>query len=124
MTQYMKAPFEPIEVSDLESAFPANVEHLMPALTDIPEEFRERSSNWLQLVNRWFEIGLPATVQFAPNEPFSAEKAYRHLDCILRSFQPKHEHKMAAMAYLSSLWFHGVRVGPGGELLAGEDWTP
>jgi hypothetical protein len=33
------------------------------------------------------------------------ELAIRHLQVIQASFEPKHEHKEAAVAYLASLWF-------------------
>lgn len=38
------------------------------------------------------------------------EQAYRVLGATLRSFAPKHEHKMAAVAYMMSCWFTSVKI--------------
>lgn len=53
--------------------------------------------------------GLSEDVEFSPREGIDAEQAYRVLGATLRSFAPKHEHKMAAVAYMMSCWFTAVK---------------
>lgn len=105
-TQWLEAPYEPVAVSDLLLAFPAAVEHLMPAPEDIPEV----DDKWTRVVRTWFYKGLSADAKFYMRDGIDGEKAFRHLSAILRSFQPKHEHKEAAMAYLLSLWCEEVEL--------------
>lgn len=97
---------EPKEIDDATFAFPASVRDLMPAYDEIPDDFKyERggSSPWVRWQKRWFYDGLYAIP--VPKPGIDANKAMRHLSVIQRSFQPKHEHKSAAVAYLASLWF-------------------
>jgi len=93
----------PLEVSDLEMAFPAQIrDRLMPPYESIPEEFRRGDGYWMRWQNRWFCSGLPSWPK--GKEGIDAQLAFRHLHCIQSSYEPKHEHKMAAVAYLASLW--------------------
>ena len=39
------------------------------------------------------------------NEYIDPEAVNRHTRACLRSFEPRHEHKIAGVAYLLSLWF-------------------
>jgi len=107
---------KPIPVSQVDLAFPAHAHRLMPPMEAIPEEFRHdgaRSSpvaeKWLGFQRQWFYKGLEG-VKFARKEGIDAETAFRHLQCIQGSFQPKHEHKVAAVAYLASLWFEDYEL--------------
>ncbi len=104
---------KPHEVTDLTLAFPAYVVgELMPDYEDIPKEFRERShtrfNKWLDFQSRWFRQDLPSTTQVFLKEGIDGEKAFRHLRAIQGSYEPKHEHKQAAVAYLASLWFEDI----------------
>lgn len=103
----MTAISEPTPITDVELAFPARVKHLMPPMLQIPAEFRNGRSPWCRLASDWFAHGLrdPA---FHMTPGIDGNNATRQLSAILRSFEPKHEHKEAAVAYLASLWF--VRV--------------
>ncbi len=95
---------EPVVVEDVLIAFPASVKHLMPEHDSIPEEFKNSYGNkWVQLQRDWFYNGLNG--KFVPKEGIDLNLALRHLSCIQGSFEPKHEHKEAAVAYLMSLWF-------------------
>lgn len=107
----------PVQVSDVEMAFPAKVRHLMPAMKDIPDEFRRlgfsmggepspQKFNWI--AQTWFSKGLPETTEFHLRPGIDGEKAIRHLHCILGSFQPKHEHKIAAVGFLLSEWCEDI----------------
>lgn len=94
---------KPSEVSDLDMAFPASVVKLMPAYDQIPEEFKRARNAWAQWQEDWFFGGLKKFP--APRDGIDRSAALRHLSCIQRSFEPKHEHKAAAVAYLASKWF-------------------
>ena len=100
------AKFMPVELSDLDLAFPAKVSQLMPKYTDIPKEFTDfnRHNKWQQMVSDWFFCGLK-DLKLAPKAGIDSKKAIRHISAIMGSFEPKHEHKEAACAYLLSLWF-------------------
>lgn len=97
---------QPQEVSDLDIAFPASVSHLMPKYEDIPKEFQgfRPNSTWGGLFNNWFYRGL-SNLSLQPKPGIDIVKALRHIRCIMRSFEPKHEHKESAVAYLLSCWF-------------------
>ena len=74
----------------------------MPRYEDIPAEFKSDTNPWVEWQSQWFYAGLPAFPQ--AREGINRNDAQRHLGAIQRSFEPKHEHKMAAVAYLASLW--------------------
>lgn len=95
---------QPIDVADLDLAFPAQVKHLMPPYEEIPEQFRGGQSPWTRVVQTWFYKGLSAA-KLHTKPGVDGAKALRHLSCIINSFEPKHEHKMAAVAFLMSQWF-------------------
>lgn len=95
---------QPQDVSDVEIAFPASVRHLMPDYADIPKAFKDHHNPYVKTVSNWFFNGLPKGT-ITPKAGVDGSKALRHLKCILGSFEPKHEHKEAAVAYLMSLWF-------------------
>lgn len=103
MTDYS----QPHEVSDLMMAFPANLGELLPPMSVIPDDYPDKDT-WLRFQYDWFHDGLPATVEFYPKRGVDPEKGYRHLRTIQGSFEPKHQHKEAAVAWLASLWFDKV----------------
>jgi hypothetical protein len=98
------------EISDVEMAFPANVLDWIPSRDEIPDEFKfiRGKSEWTDIVSAWFFQGLSDKVEFYPAEGVDPEKALRAIKALLGSFQPKHEHKEEAAAYLLSLWFTKV----------------
>lgn len=74
---------------------------LLPPMSEIPEEFRERRSEWCAVAMRLFFSG----GRFPQVKPgVDAAKARRHLMAVLGSFEPKHEHKEAAAGWLMSMW--------------------
>lgn len=103
---------EPMEVDPVFAAFPASVRHMMPDYKDIPEEFKRGRTKWNELVSTWFFRGLK-NAQYKPKEGIDQKKALRHLKCIMGSWEPKHEHKEAAVAYLLSQWFEDITYEPG-----------
>jgi hypothetical protein len=98
----------PQVISDALYAYPATVKHLMPPYEEIPEEFHYISNKWVRIQQRWFFDGLPEKTYFKMKEGIEGDLALRHLSAIQRSFEPKHEHKEAAVAYLMSLWMDDV----------------
>lgn len=100
----------PIEVSDVDMVFGGagrTFEKLMPDWHDIPEEIRDHwhwNQGWTGLAHTWFSSGIDVS-GLKPKEGIDKDMALRHIGTIMRSFRPKHEHKIAAAAYLFSLWF-------------------
>lgn len=94
---------KPKEVDDVELAFPASViGTLMPYEEEIPDEFEKDKNPWNHYVSMLFFKGgnLPE-----PKPGVDKKKAARHLKACLSSFEPKHEHKIAACAWLASMWY-------------------
>jgi hypothetical protein len=90
------------EISDVDLVFPTKVMHLMPPMEQIPKG--TPGSPWNQLFNDWFFNGL-TSLELTPKDGVDKVKALRHIRCIMGSFEPKHEHKEAAVAFLLSEWF-------------------
>lgn len=95
---------KPKQISDVELAFPAHViGTLLPTWDAIPVEFRERRSPWYRVVEDIFGGRFEGDVETV--DGIDAKLAGRHLRACLSSYEPKHEHKIAGVAYLMSLWF-------------------
>ena len=95
----------PSPVTDIELVFPAHhvVDRLLPPFGEIPEEFVKESNKWCHLASGWFFSGLR---HFPPVNPgLDLNEVTRHLSAVMSSFAPKHEHTIAGVAYLMSLWF-------------------
>ena len=99
---------QPHELDQSKSVF-----EFCPPMTEIPDEFTDGSSSllhrskWERAASQWFYEGIKKTA-FTAKEGIDAEKAFKHLGFVLGSWNLKHEHKMAAVAYLMSLWFDDV----------------
>lgn len=104
-------PFLPKEVDAPTAAFPGSViGTYLPEEKDIPEEFKPHgATDWNDLFSTWFFTGLPQDTIFVAKEGIDKDKALRHINTCMRSFQPRQEHKEAGVAYLFSLWFEEVR---------------
>lgn len=101
---------EPQEVRDVDLAFGGDIKVLLPPYEEIPDEFKHGNTEWNRVVAQWFFDGLSGDTEFYAKEGIDSKKALRHIGAILRSFQPKHEHKEAGCAYLLSLWFEKINV--------------
>ena len=102
---------KPQPVTDLQIAFPANLRELMPAMDEIPSEFRRHNGTpWNRWQAQWFFRGLERFPD--AKDGVDREQALRHLQAIQGSFEPKHEHKEAAVAYLASLWLQSPSEDP------------
>jgi hypothetical protein len=86
---------------------PKSVKEWMPKYEDIPDEFKRGHNKWCQLVSDAFFCGIK-DIKFKPKEGVDEKKAWRHFRTILGSWEPKHEHKEAACAYLLSQWFDDI----------------
>lgn len=112
----LPAPYDPVPVDKVRIAFPAGVvADLMPAEDEIPPEFWNRNAwtgepatAWVSIADSWFHSGLPATVEFHMKDGIDGQTAFDHLRCVMGSFEPKHQHKIAAAAFLLSTWCHKV----------------
>lgn len=94
---------QPTEVSGVLLAFPGRLGELIPPMDIIPQEFKIGGNLWREWQSDWFFHGLKTMPKAKPG--IDATTAIRHLACIQESFEPKHEHKQAAVAWLASLWF-------------------
>lgn len=112
MTDWTK----PKEVDDVHLAFPVNIDEWLPSWDEIPEDFREGLSDqahkWRKFQGDWFFGGL-MDVEVDLKEGIDEKTAWRHLGTIQGSYDPKHEHKVAAVAWLASLWFNDIRYKKG-----------
>ncbi len=96
---------QPQQVDPVDARMGASTTHeLIPAWEDIPEAFKDDGHPWVSLMHRWFAVGIPGSVMNA-REGIIRRAALAHLSAVMRSFAPRHEHKIAGCAYLCSLWF-------------------
>ncbi|MDD4865702.1 MAG: hypothetical protein PHQ28_00795 [Mycobacterium sp.] len=95
---------QPRQVDDVLLAFPATLGDLLPPEELIPADYSNRRA-WLRFQHDWFVGALPADCEMHAADGIDAEVAGRHLSAIQRSFESKHQHKAAAVAWLASRWF-------------------
>lgn len=100
----------PKHVDDASLSFGGDMKKLLPQMADIPDEFRRNSNIWVQFQQDWFYKGL-AGASYVMKPGIPQQDAIRHLAAIQSSFEPKHEHKEAGVAYLASLWFEKITAG-------------
>lgn len=98
---------KPHVVDDVTLAFPAEIQHLLPTREQIPPQFWRGHTPWNKLFSDWFYGGITITA-LMPKPEIDTQVAMRHLRAIIGSYQPQHEHKEAAVAYLLSEWFYSV----------------
>lgn len=91
----------PQVTTGLDMAFGGDMQKLLPPIKDIPAKLPEK---WLKFQHDWFFKGVNP-VGLKPCEGVDRSAAIRHLRAIQMSWEPKHEHKEAAVAYLASRWF-------------------
>ena len=89
----------------IDAEMPRRTVECMPTYADIPEDFTSGLHPWSRWQAKWFFEGLDDMP--TPKDGIDGQAAMRHLNYIQRSWDTKHEHKAAAVAYLASLWFRG-----------------
>ena len=89
------------EITDADLVFPARAKEWMPPTDQIPNDI---DHTWHQLAQHLFSKG-GQDIGLVPKEDVDPEKAYRVIAATLGTFACKHEHKMAAVAYMLSEWF-------------------
>ncbi|KAG1454112.1 hypothetical protein G6F57_015579 [Rhizopus arrhizus] len=90
------------ELSDVDMAF--GTTQGLPAYDRIPVEFRDSRTQWNNLVSKIFFTGVKG-LQFTAHPGVDGNAAYKHVRALLASWEPKHEHKEAGVAYLMSQYF-------------------
>lgn len=96
----------PKQLSEVEIVFPTNVTDLMPGHDEIPRDFFFGKNPYNEFISTWFYLGFNKNKQgIRPREGIDHQAAFGHIAAILRSFEPGHNYKIAAAAYLMSQWF-------------------
>ena len=112
MTATRFAKPKPIDNLTLAFCAAGNLDELLPPMSEIPDEFKHDANYFCRLQSRWFFEGISAS-EFHPKPGIDLNAAIRHLSAIQGSFEPKHEHKKAGVAYLMSLWFDEPKTPKG-----------
>jgi hypothetical protein len=90
-----------------------NVKH-MPRYETLPPDFKRHNGNdYVKAVSSWFFSGAKNSpngiiiddMKFTAKPGVDAGKALAAIRAVLGSFEPKHEHKEAACAFMLSEWF-------------------
>jgi len=103
---------KPHKVTGLDLAFGGDMAKLLPKYDDIPEDFRRGRGDarkWIEFQQEWFFRGIKGA-EFTPKAGIDKAEALAHLKAIQGSWEPKHEHKKAAVAWLASLWFDDIKL--------------
>ena len=93
----------PVPVSRADIAFGGKAMEILPRYGEIPEEFKRGGNPWVKWQQEWFFSGMKCYP--VPKDGIDLNLAMANLRCVNCSFEPKHEHKQAGVAYLASLWF-------------------
>lgn len=106
----LKPPYDPVALEDVDVVFPSRALDWMPPMSEIPADF-ERDSPWHKLLSAIMFDGVRGSdLGFDLKPGIDGETSTRHLFAIVGSYAPKHEHKMAAFAFLCDLWFHAIQT--------------
>lgn len=98
---------EPMVVDHMALAFGVSdkeLARLLPPMAALPKAFQRGRDPWCAVTHRWFFRGLPKDALRA-KPGIDEVKALEHCAAVLQSFAPKHEHKVAGVAWLLSQWF-------------------
>lgn len=95
---------QPPKVSDVDIAF-GGCDH-MPDVKTLPEDYRnERAHACTVAQDLFFKGGKMADYGYTCREGVDQNDAIRAIRAVLGSFQPKHEHKIAAVGWMIDQWF-------------------
>ena len=115
---YQLSPVVPVEVSDVEIAFPANVKHLMPTAAEVEKVPKDLGRKCERFAADWFHLGLDEKSSFDLQGDFDPKTVLRHIQCCLGTFESKHEDKMVGVATLVANFFARIHYRPKGA----KDW--
>lgn len=93
------------EVDQATYAFPASViGHWLPLERDIPKDFPQKN-DWDALFSKLFfgPFDQDLILMVKPDVP--AQKAWRIINAVMRSYEPRHKHKALGVAYMLSEFF-------------------
>jgi hypothetical protein len=94
------------ETTMVDVAFGARALAFMPTMSEIPDDFKVGKTDFYRFFYDLFYEGDKITnLEMIPREGVDPAKAFQALRVIAGSFEPKHEHKEAAFAYLAHEWF-------------------
>ena len=102
--------FKPMPVNMIDVAFGGHAMEILPPWEQIPDEFKHGYTKWNKIASRWYFRGLPKGTEFKCKPGIDKTPALANIQCALSSFEPKHEHKEAGVAYLMSLWFDDIVI--------------
>lgn len=88
-------------VTDLDLAF--GTTRLLPALVDIPEDFKGATNIYRTLARQLFYGDPLPDVEIELKDGYSPEILNKCITAHLASFAPEQEHKIAGVAYMISL---------------------
>lgn len=100
------------ELDRVDVAF-GNIKH-MPKYETLPADFKRHNGNdYVKAVSSWFFSGAKPTpdgliidgMKFSAKPGVDRMKALAAIKAVLGSYEPKHEHKEAACAFMLSEWF-------------------
>lgn len=86
------------------SNYNLNAHYLMPRREDIPTYYPD-IRRFEKLQSEWFYSGIKKEDLGSAKIGINQNLALNHLNLIQRSFDPSHEHKSEAVAWLMSKWF-------------------
>jgi hypothetical protein len=103
---------QPTDVPAVALAFGGDMSILMPDYATVPEDFKRwrgqgAAAPWCEFVTDWFFKGVQLA-RLTPRTDVDPKTAINHAKAIMASWEPKHEHKEAAVAWLLSRWFEAV----------------
>jgi hypothetical protein len=99
-------PFDPIEQTDVEKAFPAHALDIMPAPKFVEQQMRDpKYRDWLTMARDMVLFGIEGDAQMLPRTGVHAPTAWGHIVSIVGSYAPQVEHKVNSLAFLLERWF-------------------
>lgn len=106
------------DIKDVSLAF-GDIKH-MPKYASLPEAFRDwQYEPHCKAISSWFYGGATGApngltidgTTYTAKPDVDAKKALRAIKAVLGSWEPKHEHKIAACGYMLSQWFDAKAAG-------------
>lgn len=101
----LKKPYTPQETPERGIMF--KVAHLMPPWEEVQHLYNSHDP-WEDLFESWFFSGFRG-FQVDSNDGIDPNAALKHVRCVMRSFEPSHEHKTASCTFLLKEWFRAAR---------------